>query len=129
MLFMKKEVTIQSFITVGIGGFIGTLLRFYLSTLANGPLFPWGTLFINWTGSFCLAWLLTYSARKIDFPPIWKAGIGTGFIGSFTTFSAFSAEVIQMPHVSLQLIYVLSSVLGGLLLALLGIQLGKESTS
>lgn len=111
---------------VGIGGFAGTLLRFAVSSLLNAQGFPWGTLFVNWTGCFFLAWLFAFSSRGKGFSPAWRTGLGTGVIGSYTTFSTFSAETLRLEEWHLQALYVAASVIGGVLLAILGTILGKE---
>ncbi|MBA4495416.1 fluoride efflux transporter FluC [Paenactinomyces guangxiensis] len=111
---------------VGVGGFIGTLLRFAVSRLLHQPGFPWGTLFVNWTGCFLLAWLLAVNTRTGRISPEWQTGLGTGLLGSYTTFSAFSAETIQLGNWKWQAVYVAVSVIGGIALAVLGRTIGKE---
>ncbi|SEN66427.1 fluoride efflux transporter FluC [Lihuaxuella thermophila] len=111
---------------VAVGGFAGTLLRFSVSSLLNGQGFPWGTLLVNWTGCFFLGWLFSFASGSKRFPPEWRTGLGTGLIGSYTTFSTFSAETLRLEGWSLQALYVTASVIGGILLAMLGDVLGKE---
>lgn len=111
---------------VGIGGFCGTLLRFTVSSLLNEQGFPWGTLFANLTGCFFLSFLFAFSTREKRISSEWKAGLGTGLLGSYTTFSAFSAETIQLGDWIYQAAYVSASVIGGIGLAFLGFFLGKE---
>lgn len=114
-------------ILVMIGGFLGSISRFTLGEwihLDSG--FPFGTLLINLIGCFILAWLLTFVClyRKVWNPYI-SLFFGTGFIGSFTTFSTFSVETIQLwqNHLWLQgFLYIFASVLGGIFAALLGVK-------
>ena len=123
--FVKKERRIHlTGLLVGIAGAFGALLRYWIGlTLFAGHSFPFATLFINLSGSFLLAWLTTYFFRRFRIPPALATAIGTGFVGSFTTFSTFSIETTSLfrtGHIALGLIYVLFSIFGGLALSRLG---------
>ncbi|SDW29592.1 camphor resistance protein CrcB [Marininema mesophilum] len=80
-------------IKVALGGFAGSLARFYLSLHFNRPTdkLPWGTLLINCTGSFLLAWM--YGAH---WSPDTLLLVGTGFMGAFTTFSTLNWELYAL---------------------------------
>lgn len=87
-----------SLLLVLAGGAVGTLLR-YAAEEANPAQpdgWPWTTFWINVVGSFVLGWVLTALTR---FGPDqgWRRrarlGVGTGFCGGFTTYSAFVIEV------------------------------------
>ena len=103
------------------GAACGALARFYLAQLIlarTGGIFPWGTLLVNWLGCWLMgllaATLATRGTAVHDGAPLL---LGVGFLGSFTTFSAFGLETVrlmQTGHLRLALIYVLASVLGGL---------------
>lgn len=86
-------------VAVGVFGFLGSCSRFAISLIDSNTVessFPWGTLFVNFIGCFLLAWVYQCweHSRKL---PIWfQVGFSTGFIGSFTTFSAFSVEWMKM---------------------------------
>ena len=69
---------------VGVGGMIGAVLRFLVSS-ETGGLALW---IVNGTGSLALGYL----TERLPDNSNWKLFLGTGVIGSFTTFSAFSAE-------------------------------------
>ena len=82
---------------VMIGGFFGAISRFALGEwihTSNG--FPLGTLFINLIGCFFLGWFLTFVSQKKKIRPEFTLLIGTGFVGSFTTFSTFSVETLNL---------------------------------
>jgi CrcB protein len=82
---------------VVVGGVIGTGLRYGIDVAfpVADPGFPWPTLAINVVGSFALA-LLTATLWLRSSTPSWvKAGIGTGLMGSFTTFSAFAVSLFS----------------------------------
>src|SRR5687768_7708481 len=115
---------------VGLGGFLGANARYWLGSWIQhnaGLAFPWGTLTINATGSFLLGILLglplggggAETARLL---------IGAGFLGAYTTFSTFSVDTLAQADragTSSAFLYVLASVLGGLLAAWLGLRLGR----
>lgn len=87
------------YIIVGIAGILGALSRYYLGLTIHEfwhHTFPLATLLINLAGCFLLAWLTTYIAKLNILPSDVITGIGTGFIGSFTTFSTLSVETIQL---------------------------------
>ncbi|OZU88699.1 chromosome condensation protein CrcB [Virgibacillus indicus] len=78
---------------IAIGGFFGSAARFYLSVKANKRLI--GTWTANISGSFLLAVLLVLSEKEIT--PEWLWGLlGIGFCGSYTTFSTFGNEALQL---------------------------------
>lgn len=110
-----------------VGGFFGAISRFSLGEWIhtdNG--FPLGTLIINLIGCFVLGWFLTYVQKKARIRPEFTLMIGTGFIGSFTTFSTFSVETInlfQQGLVFFALTYVLATTVIGLLFTYLGSRL------
>lgn len=109
---------------VMIGGFLGAILRFALGEWVytiNG--FPLDTLIINLMGCFFLGWFLTCVSQKKKISPEYTLIVGTGLIGSFTTFSTFSLETInlfQQGLICLGVIYVLGTTVLGLLLVYLG---------
>ena len=107
---------------VMIGGFFGAISRFALGEwihTSNG--FPLGTLFINLIGCFFLGWFLTFVSQKKKIRPELTLLIGTGFVGSFTTFSTFSVETLNLLQQGLifqGLLYVLTTIILGLGLTL-----------
>jgi CrcB protein len=107
---------------------IGTLLRYYVGLLIPTSHlwgFPLGTLMVNYIGCFLLSWFTIWSC-EIKFIPSWfRVGFAIGLIGSFTTFSTFSVEVVKMIYSGswiMALLYVLLSLWGGLFLAWIGYQ-------
>lgn len=115
---------------VGLAGILGALVRFGLSTLWNPNTsdgFPWGTLFCNLAGCLLLGFI-TFT-KKLPISAGLRLAITTGFIGSFTTFSAFSYETVNMLNhgqLILAVLYVLGSLWGGLGFTWLGIRLGES---
>jgi fluoride exporter len=118
------------YIGVGLGGLVGSLLRYFVSLTAGGMLnngFPVGTLLVNLAGSLFLGWFTSKVAARSRMNPLLSASIGTGLTGSFTTFSTFSMEtlmLIESGRIGLGIVYVLLSSAGGLLLAAAGFKVG-----
>ncbi|VWX55667.1 putative fluoride ion transporter CrcB [Burkholderiales bacterium 8X] len=76
---------------------LGALARWGLSTWLNPQgLLPWGTLAVNLIGGLLIGIALGVFARWPDIDPAWRLLVVTGFLGSLTTFSSFSAEVVGM---------------------------------
>lgn len=84
----------MSFIWIALGGAAGSLLRYGCSRWLNGPVFPFGTLAVNITGSFLIGLLWAVFSKQNDEAA--RLFLITGFCGGFTTFSAFSLEGLQM---------------------------------
>jgi fluoride exporter len=87
------------YLMVGIGGFLGSVLRFWLGSFIGGRLgarFPYGTFVINVTGSFLIGMVVPLLVTKAHWSPNWRYLITIGFIGGYTTFSAFEYETLQL---------------------------------
>jgi fluoride exporter len=89
------------YIFVGIGSAIGGIARFWLSGLvANkfGQTFPWGTLIINVTGSFAIAFFgtLTDPQGRYLVSPNLRTFFMIGICGGYTTFSSFSLQTLSL---------------------------------
>ncbi|ALC90250.1 hypothetical protein AM500_10995 [Bacillus sp. FJAT-18017] len=120
----------MQYLFVGLGGAIGSLLRYILSGL-NVPelVFPIGTLAINLSGAFFLGW---FTARLLSPGKInanWAGFFTTGVTGSFTTFSAFCLETVlllEKGHFLIASFYLLLSLAGGLGLVSLGTSIDKN---
>ncbi|WP_438449286.1 fluoride efflux transporter FluC [Gorillibacterium sp. sgz5001074] len=80
-------------ILVAAGGFLGAVARFGVSQFAAArwrTAIPYGTLFVNLTGSFLLGWIWAWGQAEMTLL------LGTGFMGAFTTFSTFKTEGLRM---------------------------------
>ena len=120
------------YVLVGFAGILGASARYGLSLLigefTTGP-FPWPTLVINLIGSFLLGYATHFLFRTKLLHQYAITAIGTGFIGSFTTFSTFSVETVTLLNanrLSDAALYVLISLFGGLFLSYLGYGLGTR---
>lgn len=119
------------YIYVGIGGFLGASLRYIVSVLfySQGGAFPFATLFSNWFGSFLLAYLTFYLFEQVTLSKQMRTALTTGLLGSFTTFSAFSIEVVELLEANLMFMgmtYVVFSIVGGFAMAYIGFHFRKK---
>lgn len=109
---------IQSFFVVAAGGAVGAGLRYIVNVGAMrmlGPAFPYGTVFINVTGSFVMGVLVVVLAQRgaMQYAPF----LMTGILGGFTTFSAFSLDTVKLyesGQPGLAALYVIATVVLGL---------------
>jgi CrcB protein len=113
---------------VGLGGAAGTLSRYYVGKWLNSKSasgFPWGTWAINLTGSLILGILFSLHLQGKASDTVWLM-VGTGFCGGYTTFSTFGYETSQLIRNGQALkagIYVMTTVVLGLLSAYAGMSL------
>ncbi|MCM3785594.1 fluoride efflux transporter CrcB [Neobacillus mesonae] len=119
----------KELIYVGVGGFLGTISRYGIQHLF-GPVetvFPLAVWLINIAGCFFLGWFFTVTPTKWEIKPELRLLIGTGFTGAFTTFSSFSVDFVHLISIGelvLALLYVVLSIVIGLLMSYIGIKFG-----
>ena len=117
---------------IAAGGASGALLRYWVSNgvyalLGRG--FPYGTLAVNVTGSFCMGLLYIILTERMDSGSGWRAGLMIGLLGAFTTFSTFSIETLNLIESGEQLragLNILFSVALCILGCWMGMVLGRE---
>ncbi len=120
----------KTFFYIFIGGGIGSVLRFALSKYMMQfwhKDFPTGTLIVNLLGCFLIGILFTYFAKHPT-QTIFSWLLIAGFCGGFTTFSTFSLEslvLLEKNQYSIFIIYILSSLLGGISLSFLGAKIAS----
>lgn len=118
-------------ILIGIGGAIGAALRYSVSLLLltnETAAFPLATVAVNLAGCFLLGMLSSGLELKLTANPDYLSAFKTGLIGSFTTFSTFSVEVIQLllHHFYFSaILYISISAIFGLIFVALGMKIGK----
>jgi CrcB protein len=109
-----------------MGGAVGASLRYAITsfmTSALGVAFPYGTMLVNVFGSFLMGVLIAWLAHTMPHSNELRTFLAVGVLGGFTTFSAFSLDVLQlfdrgqMLHVA---IYVLISVIVSVALLFIG---------
>lgn len=104
---------------VGMGSCLGGMLRFMLSQwiqIKAGTIFPYGTLAVNIAGCFLIGLVFGWSERTA-LSQEWRLLLTTGLLGGFTTFSAFSNEMVGMLRSGWYAgaaLYMLGSVLPGI---------------
>jgi CrcB protein len=124
---------LNTWFAVAAGGALGSLARFWLAgwvTALTGPRFPWGTLLINILGSFVIGAVagVTLNPARVTLHPDIRIFLMVGVCGGFTTFSAFSLqmlELLQTGYVAAGLLYAAGSVLLCLLFVWFGWSLGR----
>ncbi len=119
----------REIVAVATGAAVGTGIRLTLDAVFphTDVTFPWSTLIINVIGSFALGALVSTLWRRSDLPNWLRAGLGTGLVGSFTTFSAVIVSLIAESSAGewmLALTYLAASLLLGFAAAVAGIALG-----
>jgi len=121
-----KHNILQLFV-IGMGGFVGAILRFVVSThiqqLNKGLFFPWGTLTVNLLGCLLMGGLIHLNESWQIFSPEIKSFILIGLLGSFTTYSTFSNDALSliMNHRYMaSMVYMSTQLIVGLLAVFLG---------
>lgn len=117
---------------VGIGGFLGATSRYFLVDLINQtlskPLIPYGTFAVNIIGCFIIGLLNGISETRQIFSPEIRLLIFIGFLGSFTTFSAFGYETFSLAK-SGGLTSSMMNIVFHLLIGLIAVWLGNQLAS
>jgi len=86
-------------LVVTVGGALGALSRYGLGIWISNKWnhgFPMHTFLINIIGAFLLGFMHILFIERLNVSPLWRLGIGVGFLGAFTTFSTFGFEVISL---------------------------------
>jgi CrcB protein len=111
---------------VGFGGFVGAILRYWLSGLIQSGfiIFPAGTLGVNFIGSLLLALIMYASEYRGVFNEETRIFLTIGVLSTFTTMSTFSYESIKLLEQSEHMMFGLN-LIGNVSLCLLAIYLGK----
>lgn len=102
---------------IGLGGALGTMLRFGTSLLIGFKSYPLATLLVNIAGSFIIGLVMAYSLKSESFALNGRLFLATGFCGGFTTFSAFSLEnllLLQNGKLGLFVLYAVGSLVLGI---------------
>jgi CrcB protein len=87
-------MSFSTMLAIGIGGFIGAILRAYITGVVNSHIshnIPFGTLTVNLLGSFILGGLFAFFSYA-NISPHLKSFLSTGMMGALTTYSTFAME-------------------------------------
>ena len=111
-------------LVVGLGGFLGTVLRYLVGQVPvkENFAFPVKTFCINIAGAFLIGVVTALASRNSALDPRWVLFLKVGICGGFTTFSSFALEtsdLLKGGAFGLALVYVCGSVLLGVLAVLL----------
>ena len=80
---------------VALGGALGAVARYLVSITFNTDAFPYGTLAVNAIGSLLIGFLVFQGLGEAHGPAL-RVLVGVGFLGAFTTMSAFSLETMHL---------------------------------
>jgi CrcB protein len=111
---------------IGIGGFIGAILRYLVSGWVQNGIsnFPLGTLSVNVIGSFFLSVILYLTENKGLFSEETRIFLTIGILGAFTTMSTFSYESFRLLE-GKETLYLSINIIATVLLTLFAVLLGK----
>jgi CrcB protein len=121
----------QKLLYIGLAGLLGTLGRYFLTSYATrryGEAFPYGTLLVNVVGCFLAGLLFHVMQERFDAGETWRAVVLVGFLGGFTTFSAYGLQTFTLlrdGEVALAFVNVVASNVVGLLMVWAGYSLAK----
>ncbi len=113
-------------LAICIGASLGALARWGLGLwLTPGGLLPWGTLAANLVGGYLIGVAIAAFQAMPQLDPVWRLLLITGFLGGLTTFSSFSAEVVEFlmaGRYGLALLTAGLHVMGSLAMTVLGLK-------
>jgi CrcB protein len=111
---------------VAIGGALGSVARYLVSTWFFGRIglgFPWGTFFINVSGSLAIGIVLQLALSRAGLNPLVRLFFATGVLGGYTTFSTYAFEIYSLGYAAQpaqSVAYALGSVFAGVAAAYAG---------
>jgi len=91
------DLPINDLLVISFGAVLGANARWIISRYASkilAPVFPYGTLFINVSGSFVVGFFMIWATERVLIDPRWRLLVVVGFCGAFTTFSSFAFETM-----------------------------------
>ena len=118
---------LKTLFLVGIGGFLGSVLRFSISKFVafqSATTFPLGTFTVNILGSLIIGLIYGLALKDLASSEL-RLLVATGFCGGFTTFSSFSFEFLTLlrdDHIGLAFLYAAGSLAMGLAAVWIGLQ-------
>jgi fluoride exporter len=125
-MISMRRTSLDRYLMVLLGGATGSLTRYLIGSAImsrTGGRFPWGTVFINISGSFLIGFVMTMLTERLSPHPNWRLLLVVGFLGGYTTFSSFEWETFGLASAGarwLGLLNVVGSVVVGYLAVWLG---------
>jgi len=123
----------QNALAVGVGGFFGCIARYlvgiFIARFFDEPAFPFATFIVNIAGCFLIGWLGTLAENVELISPPMQLFIVVGFLGGFTTYSAFGYQTLTLVrdgNVLFALLNVSAHIIFGLGAVWLGALLAKQ---
>jgi len=122
---------LQKYFYIALGGSLGSLARYWVgSTVASrlGTKFPYGTFVINITACIAIGFSLSFLAKRTELSSAWRFLIPVGFVGAYSTFSTFEWETysnLQSGAFLVDVLYVVSSFVLGLVAVWCGVLLAR----
>ena len=118
----------QLYLLIALGGALGSAARFFVNGFVSdhlGPVFPWGTLLINVSGSFLIGFISTYTEPEGRWfaSPETRLFLMTGICGGYTTFSSFSLQTLNLARGG-EWLHAGANILGSVALCLVAVWLG-----
>lgn len=124
----------QKYLLISLGGALGSLARYWVSSAVTsrlGAKFPYGTFVINITACIIIGFSLAFLDRRSELNPAWRFLVPVGFVGAYSTFSTFEGETfsaLQSGAFLVAALYVVFSVVLGLLGVWCGVLVAKVFT-
>lgn len=121
----------QKYFYIAIGGALGALARYGVGVFVTGRMgtkFPYGTFVINITACVIVGFSLTFLSRRTGINSAWRYLVPVGFVGAYSTFSAYEWETLSTLRtgaISLASLYAFSSLILGLVAVWCGILLAE----
>lgn len=111
---------------VGLGGAIGSILRYLATEIIPSNHIPYGTISVNLIGSMLLGIMFGAIAADVIINQNYVLLFGTGVLGAFTTMSAFAMDTVTLSEdeLSKTVIYITITIFGSIGFAWLGYKLG-----
>jgi fluoride exporter len=125
---------LQKYLLISLGGALGSLARYWIGSAVAGRLgakFPYGTFVINVTACIIIGFSLAFLDRRSELNPAWRLLVPVGFVGAYSTFSAFEWETfstLQSGAFLIAALYVVLSVVLGLVGVWCGVLVAKVFT-
>ena len=126
---------VQHSVLVALGGALGAWLRYVVGLAwarsigaASAAAFPWATLTVNLLGSLAMGLLTGWLAGSGQGSESWRLLLGVGVLGGFTTFSAFSLDVVRLTQrgaIGTAILYGAISVVGNIAGLVAGLSIAK----